>query len=81
MHRAAGVRIDRVADRAAPGVDVTIAARRRAAAAAAPCRVVWTVDEPAGPGSGYGTLPGHPARGEEAFVVEPGATTARPGSR
>jgi uncharacterized protein (UPF0548 family) len=35
----------------------------------APCRVVWTVDEPDRVGFGYGTLPGHPVRGEEAFVV------------
>lgn len=34
-----------------------------------PCRVVWTVDEPGRVGFGYGTLPGHPVRGEEAFLV------------
>ncbi|MFE7558259.1 DUF1990 family protein, partial [Kitasatospora sp. NPDC057500] len=34
-----------------------------------PCRVVWTVDEPDRIGFAYGTLPGHPERGEEAFVV------------
>ncbi|MEU6233997.1 DUF1990 domain-containing protein [Kitasatospora sp. NPDC047058] len=34
-----------------------------------PCRVVWTVDEPDRIGFGYGTLPGHPECGEEAFVV------------
>jgi len=38
-----------------------------------PCRVVWTVDEPTRKGFGYGTLPGHPERGEESFVVELGA--------
>jgi uncharacterized protein (UPF0548 family) len=35
----------------------------------AKCRVVWTVDEPGRVGFGYGTLPGHPERGEESFVV------------
>lgn len=42
-----------------------------------PARVVWTVDEAAaasGPlhrfGFGYGTLPDHPERGEERFLVE-----------
>ena len=42
----------------------------------APCRVVWVVDEPDRYGFGYGTLPGHPASGEEAFVVvrEPDAS-------
>ncbi|GAA2820171.1 DUF1990 domain-containing protein [Kitasatospora sp. CM 4170] len=34
-----------------------------------PCRVVWTVDEPDRIGFGYGTLPGHPECGEEAFLV------------
>ena len=41
----------------------------------APCQVVW-VREPSleevtqSAGFGYGTLPGHPARGEESFEVE-----------
>ena len=34
-----------------------------------PCRVVWTVDEPDRVGFAYGTLEGHPASGEESFVV------------
>jgi uncharacterized protein (UPF0548 family) len=34
-----------------------------------PCRVVWTVDEPGRVGFAYGTLPGHPECGEEAFLV------------
>jgi hypothetical protein len=34
-----------------------------------PCRVVWTVDEPDRIGFTYGTLQGHPAAGEESFVV------------
>ncbi|WP_045693185.1 DUF1990 family protein [Streptomyces rubellomurinus] len=34
-----------------------------------PCRVVWTVDESDRIGFGYGTLPGHPECGEEAFLV------------
>lgn len=35
----------------------------------APCEVVAVVDEPRRKGFTYGTLPGHPARGEEAFTV------------
>lgn len=35
-----------------------------------PCRVVYVVDEPTRKGFAYGTLPGHPERGEEAFLVE-----------
>lgn len=37
-----------------------------------PCRVVSVVDEPTRKGFAYGTLPGHPERGEESFVVEYG---------
>jgi uncharacterized protein (UPF0548 family) len=35
----------------------------------APCRVVYTVDQPGCRGFAYGTLPGHPEQGEEAFMV------------
>jgi uncharacterized protein (UPF0548 family) len=34
-----------------------------------PCRVVWTVEESDRIGFAYGTLPGHPERGEESFLV------------
>jgi uncharacterized protein (UPF0548 family) len=40
-----------------------------AVAIAAPCRIVEVVDEPDRWGFAYGTLPGHPEQGEEAFVV------------
>jgi uncharacterized protein (UPF0548 family) len=36
----------------------------------APCRVVYTVDEPWLQGFAYGTLAGHPESGEEAFIIE-----------
>jgi uncharacterized protein (UPF0548 family) len=36
----------------------------------APCRIVYVVDEPNRFGFAYGTLPGHPESGEEAFIVE-----------
>jgi len=36
----------------------------------APARVVYVVDEPRLAGFAYGTLPGHPECGEEAFLVE-----------
>ena len=35
-----------------------------------PVRVVYIVDEPTRRGYAYGTLPGHPESGEEAFIVE-----------
>ncbi len=36
----------------------------------APCRVVYVVDEERRCGFAYGTLAGHPERGEESFTVE-----------
>lgn len=36
----------------------------------APDRIVMMVDEPNRFGFAYGTLPGHPERGEESFMVE-----------
>jgi uncharacterized protein (UPF0548 family) len=35
----------------------------------APCRIVWLADEPRRFGYGFGTLPGHPERGEEAMIA------------
>ncbi|MGW0929270.1 DUF1990 family protein [Streptomyces sp. NPDC002644] len=66
MHREMGVGITASAERAAPGVNVTVTL---AGILKAPCRVVWTADEPRRVGWAYGTLPGHPESGEEAFVV------------
>jgi uncharacterized protein (UPF0548 family) len=36
---------------------------------AAPVRVVYVVDQPASKGFAYGTLPGHPESGEEAWML------------
>ena len=36
----------------------------------APVRVVYVIDEPGRLGFAYGTMAGHPASGEESFVVE-----------
>jgi uncharacterized protein (UPF0548 family) len=36
----------------------------------APCRVVYTIEETNRRGFAYGTLPGHPESGEEAFLIE-----------
>jgi uncharacterized protein (UPF0548 family) len=36
---------------------------------AAPCRIVAVFQEPYSFGFSYGTLPGHPERGEESFVL------------
>jgi uncharacterized protein (UPF0548 family) len=70
MHAAAGLRVAAVsADRAAPGVLVLLRVGPARLGLRVPCRVVYTVDEADRRGFGYGTLPGHPERGEEAFTV------------
>jgi uncharacterized protein (UPF0548 family) len=66
MHRATGARITADAGRAAPGVLITVGL----GPLRAPCEVVWTVEEGDRIGFAYGTRAGHPAVGEEAFVVE-----------
>jgi uncharacterized protein (UPF0548 family) len=66
LHRTAGMTVTASADRAAPGVRVT---SRLAGLVVAPCEVVWTVEDDQRIGFAYGTLPGHPASGEESFVV------------
>src|SRR3954447_16250454 len=65
MHRATGARVRASADRAAPGVRVTVGL----GPLVVPCQVVWTAGDERLAGFGYGTLPGHQARGEEAFTV------------
>ncbi len=66
MHRATGAKITTDAAGAAPGVRLTVGL----GPLRAPCEVVWTVEESDRIGFGYGTRTGHPASGEEAFVVE-----------
>ncbi|ASW54216.1 hypothetical protein CIK06_08410 [Plantactinospora sp. KBS50] len=70
MHRAMGLRVTASAPRAAPGVHVDAAVGVGPLRLSAPCRVVWAVQDERRAGFGYGTLPGHPERGEEAFCVE-----------
>jgi uncharacterized protein (UPF0548 family) len=36
----------------------------------APCRIVYVIDERQSFGFGYGSLPGHPEQGEEAFLLD-----------
>ena len=52
-----------------PGANVIVLLGPRWLAVAAPCRVVAVVNEPSRWGFAYGSLPGHPEQGEEAFVV------------
>lgn len=69
LHRRAGLDVDASADVAAPGVVILSGLRVGPLRLVAPCRVVVTVDEPNTRGFAYGTLPGHPAQGEELFTV------------
>jgi uncharacterized protein (UPF0548 family) len=75
MHTGAGLRVTAADERVREGGVV----RCNLGPLPIPCRVVWVVDEPDRRGFGYGTLPGHPELGEEAFVVrrEPGTDLVR----
>lgn len=67
MHRAVPLlAVSAEAAEAAPGVRVVLSV----GPLRAPCRVVWTVREENRAGFAYGTLPGHPECGEEAFLLE-----------
>jgi uncharacterized protein (UPF0548 family) len=65
LQRRAGLRPVASAQRAAVGVVVT----GRFVVVPLPCRVVWVHQDERSVGFGYGTLPGHPEVGEEAFVL------------
>lgn len=53
-----------------PGATVLVVLRRGPCSVIAPDRIVAVVDEPRTFAFAYGTLPGHPERGEESFSVE-----------
>jgi len=68
-HRLAFVRVVPSGTEIRPGATVIVLLSPSRVAIAAPCRVVVVVDEPSRWGFAYGSLPGHPEQGEEAFVV------------
>jgi uncharacterized protein (UPF0548 family) len=70
VHSRAGLRVVASAPTAEPGAVVLLSIGAGPIRIGAPCRVVYTVTEPRRRGFAYGTLPGHPESGEEAFVVE-----------
>lgn len=53
-----------------PGDTAVLTIRFLAVSVKAPVRVVYVVDEPNRKGFAYGTLAGHPERGEESFIVD-----------
>jgi len=67
--RRAGARLTPEMPALAPGTVVVSVLRVGPLYAVAPCRVVYVTDEDARFGFAYGTLPGHPERGEESFHV------------
>ncbi len=68
LHRGAGLRV-RAPGPAAVGVRVDCGVGLGPARIWVPCEVVWLLDQPQFFGFGYGTLPGHPECGEEAFEL------------
>ncbi len=68
-HRLPGVRVFPHDAPLRSGTSVVVTLGTDLAAVAAPCRIIAVVEEPGRFGFAYGTLPGHPERGEEAFVV------------
>lgn len=70
VQRGAGLRVESDCDLVTDGCTVTVRLGIGPVAVRAPCVVVLTVDEVRRRGFAYGTLPGHPERGEELFLVE-----------
>jgi uncharacterized protein (UPF0548 family) len=66
----AGIRVAASSDRVGEGCVALMRIGLGPLAVAAPCRVVYVVDEPARQGFAYGTLPGHPESGEESFILQ-----------
>lgn len=67
--RATGLRVRATGPASEPGTVVVLTAGLRRLGYDIPCRVVWAQTEGPEQGFGYGSLPGHPESGEEAFVV------------
>jgi uncharacterized protein (UPF0548 family) len=68
VQRNAGLRVEGPPD-AQLGARVVLGLGLGRVRLGAPCQVVAVVDEPTRRGFAYGTLPGHPESGEEAFLV------------
>ena len=69
-HRAAGVQVYPPDATLATGTTVALALPLYGVHALAACRVVAVIREASRFGFAYGTVAGHPERGEEAFLVE-----------
>ena len=69
VQRRAGLRVSTSTDRVVEGALITSILGIAGFGVHAPCVVVAVVDEPDRVGWAYGTLPGHPECGEEAFLL------------
>lgn len=69
VQQRAGLRVAASSARVEPAAVTTMRLGLGRMSIAIPCRVVYVVDEPDRCGFAYGTLPGHPESGEEAFVL------------
>lgn len=65
-HVRTGLRPRPTSPRVEPGAQVVV----MLGPVRAPCQVVWVIQEPDTVGWAYGTLTGHPLRGEESFVLD-----------
>jgi uncharacterized protein (UPF0548 family) len=75
LQRRSGLRVRTESDVVTPGTRIVSGFGVGRFRINAPCEVVWVRPPlpgggPQSAGFGYGTLPGHPERGEEAFEVE-----------
>ncbi|WP_457965494.1 DUF1990 domain-containing protein [Arthrobacter sp. D1-29] len=75
LQKRSGLRVRTESDQVVPGARIVSGFGVGPFRLNAPCEVVWvrragTGEGPQSAGFGYGTLPGHPVRGEEAFEVE-----------
>ena len=76
-HRGAGVRVEPPDAPIEVGTTVALALPLLGISTLAACRIVALVDDPDRFGFAYGTLAGHPERGEESFVIERDGDTVR----
>ena len=69
VHRGAGLVLVAAPPRAAAGAVVVLRLGPPVVGLLVPCRVMYVIDQPDRRGFAYGTLPGHPESGEEAFIL------------
>lgn len=70
VHRRSGLRVRPSSEWAAGGGVAVLRFGLGVAAIKAPLKIVYAVNESHRKGFAYGTLPGHPESGEEAFLLE-----------